>query len=171
MNICTTSTEKHATNKPEVLLWRDPNVTTSHLSTFKTEYKAEPYLFLIKNPTIRRTFTQFRISNHKLQIEYGRYQNIPREERTCKLCNSGEVEDEFHLSFSCQKYCHLRECSDPILKTIFDLSVTNESKRKLLEHTMGSNDPVTIDLFSKFVTACFANRENSLKSMEQNTVR
>ena len=34
MNICTTSTEKHATNKPEVLLWRDPNVTTSQFPFF-----------------------------------------------------------------------------------------------------------------------------------------
>ena len=74
------------------------------LSTFKTEYKVEPYLSLIKNPTTTRTFTQFRISNHKLQIEYGRYQNIPREERTCKLCNSGEIEDEFHLSLACQNH-------------------------------------------------------------------
>ena len=141
------------------------------LSTFKTEYKVEPYLSLIKNPTTRRTFTQFRISNHKLQIEYGRYQNIPREERTCKLCNSGEIEDEFHLSLACQKYNHLRDNSDPILKTIFDLNVTNESKRKLLQHTMISNDPVIINLFSEFITTCFANRENSLRSMEQNAVR
>ena len=42
--------------------------------------------------------------------------------------------------------------------------------KKLLEHTMISNDPVIVNLFSKFVTACFADRENSLKSMEQNAV-
>ena len=141
------------------------------LSTFKTEYKAEPYLFLIKNPTTRRTFTQFRISNHKLQIEYRIYQNIPREERTCKLWNSGDIEDEFHLSFACQKYNHLRDSSDPILKTIFDLNVTNKSKRKLLEHAMTSNDPVIVNLFCKFITACFADRENILKSTEQNALR
>jgi hypothetical protein len=71
----------------------------------------------------------------------------------------------------CQKYNDLRDNSDPILKTIFDLNVTNESKRKLLQHTMISNDPVIINLFSEFITTCFANRENSLRSMEQNAVR
>ena len=71
---------------------------------------------------------------------------------------------------SCQKYNHLRDNSDPILKTVFDLNVTNENKRKLLEHTMVSSHPVIVNLFSKFVTTCFADRENSLKSMEQNTV-
>ena len=65
----------------------------------------EPYLYLIKNPTIRRTFTQFRISNRKLQIERGRYENIPCEQHICKLCNSNtEIENEFHLVFTCEKY-------------------------------------------------------------------
>ena len=36
----------------------------------------EEYLSLIDNPTIRKTFSQFRISNHKMQIERGRYENI-----------------------------------------------------------------------------------------------
>jgi hypothetical protein len=45
---------------------------------------------------------QYRISNRKLQIERGRYENIPREERICKLCDSGEVENEFHFAITCQ---------------------------------------------------------------------
>ena len=137
-------------------------------SKIKSEYTLEPYLSLIKNPTARRTFTQFRISNHKLQIEYGRYQNVPREERTCKLCSSHKIEDEFHLSFECEKYNNLRNSSNQILKTIFDLNLTTESKRKLLEHTMKSNDPVLINLFSEFIAKCFARREDSLKSNQTN---
>jgi hypothetical protein len=118
--------------KEKYIEFRKHKITNSSkltfLSTFKTEYKVEPYLSIIKNPTTTtttRTFTQFRISNHtELQIEYGRYQNIPREERTCKLCNSGGIEDEFHFSLVCQKYNQLRGNSDPILKTIFDLNVS-----------------------------------------------
>jgi hypothetical protein len=62
----------------------------------------EEYLSLIQNPTIRRTFSQYRISNHKLQIERGRYENIPQEERICQLCDSGEVENEFNFAVTCQ---------------------------------------------------------------------
>ena len=54
----------------------------SFLCTFKNEYKMEQYLTTIKNPKIRKTFTQFRVSNHKLQIERSRYENIPNEQRT-----------------------------------------------------------------------------------------
>ena len=67
------------------------------LRTVKSEYKMEQYLKTIKNPNIRKSFTQFRVSNHKLQIERGRYENIPREKRTCKLCNCSEIEDGISL--------------------------------------------------------------------------
>jgi hypothetical protein len=48
--------------------------------------------------------TRLRVSKHYLQIEIGRYQNIPREERLCKICNSEEVENETHLLLSCKAY-------------------------------------------------------------------
>ena len=40
----------------------------------------------------------FRTVNHKLPIETGRYTRIPRNERVCKMCNSGQLGDEYHFS-------------------------------------------------------------------------
>ena len=131
----------------------------------KNEYKMEEYLSLIKNPTIRRTFSQYRISNHKLQIERGRYENIPREERTCKLCDSGEVENEFHFAVTYQNYQHLRDNSNNILKNMFDPNITKETKQKFLQHTMSSDDPVLVNLFSNYLFLCTKEREDSLKSL------
>ena len=73
-------------------------------STFKTDHNLENYLVVIKDPYKRKCLSRFRVSNHNLQIEIGRYQNIPREERLCKICNSGEVENETHLLLSCKAY-------------------------------------------------------------------
>ena len=50
-------------------------------SLIPQQYKLEDYLKLIKDPSKRRLFTKFRISNHKLLIEHGRYQQITREEK------------------------------------------------------------------------------------------
>ncbi len=36
-----------------------------------------------------------------LEIEAVRWQNKPVEERICKVCESGEIENEFHSIFSC----------------------------------------------------------------------
>ena len=50
--------------------------------------------------------TKFRISNHKLRIETGRYEKpkIDRCDRTCRLCLLNNVEDESHFIFDCPFY-------------------------------------------------------------------
>jgi hypothetical protein len=43
----------------------------------------------------RSTLCKFRISAHSLEIEKGRYYNIPREHPVCLSCKAGKVEDFF----------------------------------------------------------------------------
>ena len=43
---------------------------------------------------------KYRISDHGLKIEVGRYQNIPREQRLCNICS--EVDNEVHFFFNCR---------------------------------------------------------------------
>ena len=52
---------------------------------------------------------KIRISNHKLMIETGRYNQTSRNERFCVICNSGIIEDEFLFLFNCPKYSIPRE--------------------------------------------------------------
>lgn len=75
---------------------------------FKHNMGYENYLTVIKNFEHRRRFTRFRISAHRLRIEVGRYQGILRQDRFCQNCSSGEVEDEIHFLFECDKFKELR---------------------------------------------------------------
>ena len=43
----------------------------------------------------------FRESAHSLEIEVGRYSNVPRENRLCKYCNLNVVESEYRFLLSC----------------------------------------------------------------------
>jgi hypothetical protein len=36
------------------------------------------------------TLCKFRTTNHKLPIEHGRWNNIPRENKKCNICNLEE---------------------------------------------------------------------------------
>ena len=51
---------------------------------------------------------KLRISNHKLNIETGRYENISRCNRICPVCGLS-VEDEIHFLFDCPKYSAMRD--------------------------------------------------------------
>ena len=64
---------------------------------FKDEYSTSDYLHKLRNYNERQNLVKFKISNHKLMIELGRYQrdHIPRESRLCPLCKSNQVENEY----------------------------------------------------------------------------
>ncbi len=78
-------------------------------STFKKNFDYEQYLDFNRDFKKRRSITKLRISAHRLEIEIGRYRTktsnrIKREERTCKLCSTGCIEDEEHVLMTCPKY-------------------------------------------------------------------
>ena len=78
--------------------------------TFKKQFRFEPYLLEVKDYKLRKAIAKFRLSSHKLEIERGRYHKppIPADRRLCKLCNSGDVEDEFHVLMKCPIFNDLR---------------------------------------------------------------
>lgn len=47
------------------------------------------------------TLCRFRCGNHRLPIETGRWQNVPRSDRVCHLCDSNDIGDEYHYIMSC----------------------------------------------------------------------
>lgn len=104
-------------------LWKEKmnNCSDGKLQTYtkvKTSFGCEKYLKLIRNFELRRSICKFRVSSHHLQIELGRYQGIPRHQRLCQQCSSGEVEDEIHFLFKCSKY-------EPDRKELIDIILTS----------------------------------------------
>ena len=67
----------------------------------------ETYLDVLNVRKFRCALARLRTSSHDLGIERGRYENIPRHERICKLCGSG-VENEIHFVLLCPSLSQLR---------------------------------------------------------------
>ena len=74
---------------------------------FKTRIGMEKYLVDIKNVAIRKQITRLRLSNHRLMIELGRHNNIPKEQRSCPFCLN-IVESEIHFVMDCPVYNSMR---------------------------------------------------------------
>jgi hypothetical protein len=80
---------------------------------FKEDRSVESYLSLDIPRRLRSCIARFRTGCHNLQIEIGRHENIPLENRLCKYCMECEqiqvIEDEYHVLFECGWYKEVRE--------------------------------------------------------------
>ena len=72
--------------------------------TYKSHFSFEYYLFEVKEFKLRRYIAKVRLSSHDFQIEKGRYDRTPVEERLCTNCNLRCVEDEYHVLLQCPRY-------------------------------------------------------------------
>ena len=77
------------------------SLTDGKLCSYKANFGCEKYLSIVQNFNLRRSLTRLRLSAHQLAIEKGRYMGIPRHNRVCPRCSSGEIEDEMHFLFNC----------------------------------------------------------------------
>ena len=81
--------------------------------SIKHEFKYEHYLDILNVRKFRHCYAQLRSGSLELELERGRYLNIPREERLCKICNLGEVENELHFIFKCPMLSDIRNLYIP----------------------------------------------------------
>ena len=75
---------------------------------YKTNFGFEKYISLL-SPNLMFILCKFRSGSHRLPVETGRWQNLPREDRLCHLCESGDIGDEFHYIMSCKFFKNERK--------------------------------------------------------------
>ena len=104
---------------------------TAYYVNMKFEKKSCIYESFL-NDEHRKIITRWRLSNHDLKIETGRYHKIPREHRVCDLCEV--LEDEQHVIFVCPRYIDIREQHQELLTTNADIQTfLNPEKENVLE--------------------------------------
>ena len=64
-------------------------------------YEAAGYLQVVASRTTRIRLAQFRTGSHWLGVETGLWANLPREQRRCKRCSDGGVDDAEHMIWGC----------------------------------------------------------------------
>ena len=75
---------------------------------FKDTYITEPYVQKYLPPYLCSCIAQFRAGILPIEIELGCYRRKKQKDRLCVLCSSGDVEDENHFLFVCQRHSNLR---------------------------------------------------------------
>ena len=102
----------------------------------KRQYSVADYLTTVTDTKHRTTLTKYRLCEHSLAIETGRYKKswLPKEERFCQLCKEDKVETELHFLTECTKLQPVRTKYFPKFKhkhPEFD-QITNIKKLPIL---------------------------------------
>ena len=74
---------------------------------FKNIFKSERYVKIAHSKISRSIFAQLRLGILPLEIETGRFRNIPSESRMCHFCKN-EIGDELHFVCVCPVYSNHR---------------------------------------------------------------
>ena len=83
--------------------WTKEIIEMELYASIKYQYGRElKYLDNLNDAKSRKFVTQIRISAHKFPVDQGRYVNIPREQRYCKICNCKVIGDEYCYLFVCK---------------------------------------------------------------------
>ncbi|KAL4513364.1 hypothetical protein Ndes2437B_g00576 [Nannochloris sp. 'desiccata'] len=133
---------KLAFYKQHILGWDNTGAISQN------DYSIQQHLKTSMPWTRRRDLSRFRASSHFLRVEMDRYHfnHVPRNTRTCRLCNTEAVEDEQHMVFECthtalvqirQNYQHLFQAGDLTVTTLPALLKQPQSQ------------------LAGFITACF----------------
>ena len=129
-------------------------------NVFKDSYTPSIYLDVTRKNPNRKTLVKLRISNHKLNIETGRYDKISRCDRICPVC-SLDIEDEIHFLFDCAKYSSIRDdFFNKIANRIPNYKHIPIST--LIIQLMNSTDYYLNKQLVQYVTSCLEMRDNLL---------
>jgi hypothetical protein len=99
---------------------------TSKLKFYQIFYdfnRRSAYEDILRNKTERSILCKIRLSAHNLAVERGRHLGLHTSDIICTICRTGDVEDESHFLFKCEKYSNYRrsfQCN--ILKILEDCS-------------------------------------------------
>jgi hypothetical protein len=105
--------------------------------TIKPSLERESYLVLPLET--RRRLSEIRCGTHCLRIETGRWLKEAPEERFCRVCLCGSVEDELHALLECWQYAELRKGMFLAIKAKsgFDVTLMVDDREWLRDFLIG----------------------------------
>ena len=142
----------------------------SFFKNCKTLNKISNYLNTLHGRSQRSNLSRLRLGTLDLEIEKGRWRNIPREERLCKICKTLEVENVEHFVLFCPALC---QCRNLFMNNITSMnsnfaSMSPENKIKYL--FFNETLPHNILVLSANLLVALTETRRSLLNLKENII-
>ncbi len=99
---------------------------------FKNEYSTEEYVIFCSPRQDRSLLAQIRSGTLPLYVETGQFRDTKVENRTCLICNSKEIEDEYHFAAICKEYDIFRQSLHNKINEKSDIFRNLDNKEKFI---------------------------------------
>ena len=121
------------------------------------------YVDILRNKTERSNLCKIRLSAHNLAIERGRHLGLHTSDRICTtcICKTGEVEDESHFLFKCEKYSNYRRSFQCNILSI--LQKNHLSENQMLKFCMNSNSLKVLRATCSYINNCLTLRNEIIQ--------
>ena len=133
----------------------------SKLRTFKlvkSAFQTEPYIKMCLSRKQRSVIARMRCGTFPLEVEKGRYRNVPANQRICKMCNSNAIEDETHFLLFCERYSDVRANLFRELSSHHDVVINVNSPVDALKELLTHNCKTV----ANFILDCSLIKQNTL---------
>ena len=130
--------------------------------TLKSDLTTSNYLDVTRGTAEGKKVVKLRISNQKLMIELGRYNQTTRNNRNCPFCGSNPLEHEVHFLFNCSQYSLIRTNFYSKVKVLIS-DITQLPVNVLINEIMNTSNNYLNITFMNYISACFDFRDELLK--------
>ena len=133
--------------------------------TFKGSFKPEPYINQIDNRNQRKWISRMRTSAHRLEVETGRYNNIPYDQRQCEFCppdQNNNIGTETHFLLDCTTFSDERRCLFSRMSLIMP-NFQSMSKENKVSTLLCPATPRAAKLVNKYIGLLFKLRDQIVK--------
>ena len=124
---------------------------------FKTDFKFETYLDVVKDNRYRHTLIKLRTRSHTLGIERGRYNKTDVKQRLCPYCM--RIDDEEHFILNCDAIVHERQCLFNKIRIRYPIFFDLDDMQTF-QFLMTSEDPQILTWLAKFIYHGFNKRND-----------
>ncbi len=124
--------------RKHAMAWSTKVASLPKLRTYKLikqKFGTEEYVRFNMCRTNRSVIARLRNGTYPLNIELGRYRNIPLESRICPSCDTNDVESEIHFLCDCTAYDQQRLNLFEMIENILNADVkllSNVEKIKIM---------------------------------------
>ena len=124
-------------------------------------------LMWISSETKQRSILcKIRLSAHNIAIERGRHLGLHTSNRICttRICKTGDIEDESHFLFKCEKYSNYRRSFQyNILSILQKNHFRHLSENQMLKFCMNSNSLKVLRVTCSYINDCLTLRNEIIQ--------